>query len=716
LGSVARHADDARFPHEARAFSTRKTLNSKLNVRRARANELESASALKRATIRASFQHQVVTVLSFALWETEMKNLSRYINSARIFAALLVGLWIAGCGGGSGGGTAAAKQSTLYIISQQSPPPPGTVSYPYSGYQFAATGGSPPLVWSLASGQLPPGLTLDKYGSLNGTPASPGSSTFAVKVTDSASSPQSAVTGSITITVDAPAAVKINAKLTPPNGTNGTYYGFTFAANGGYLPLHWSLAAGSVPAGITPGPDGSLTGTPTTVGIATFTITVTDSGTPPSSNSLATSLTIADPSAPVIAASELPTATVNSAYPPFQFQANSGLAPLVWSESGATGGLMMSLDGVLSGTATTAGHFPITLTVRDALGRSSPDTPFTVRVSLARSGAFAATGSLQTARFAHAATLLADGRVLVTGGLGVAPSGSVINPKLDSAEIYDPASGTFTPTGSMINARAHHVTALLGVRQVLVVGGDSSQSAELFDARTGTFTATGSLTSPHTVPTATLMGNGKVLVAGGATAAAELYDPVSGTFSATGSLSVARSGHSATLLQDGSVLVAGGGTATAELYNPASGAFTPTGSMSESRDGHSAVRLMDGTVLVTGSGLSADVYDPATGTFVPVGSMIGATAGSSFTERSDGSVLAAGGTMPLQWCCTRAVASAALFAPESLGFTATASLTTKRAWHTATRLRDGSVLVVGGEYSSDIFRPRVLVKSCEIFR
>jgi Galactose oxidase, central domain len=242
-------------------------------------------------------------------------------------------------------------------------------------------------------------------------------------------------------------------------------------------------------------------------------------------------------------------------------------------------------------------------------------------------GVFSGTGNLTVNRGDHTATLLANGKVLITGGADQDPTGT----GLASAELYDPTTGTFTQTGSMAVGRFLHTATLLQNGKVLIVGGaltstsDPDATAEVYDPATGIFTMTGAMATAREQHTATLLADGRVLIVGGITstgagdshptATVEVYDPSTGSFSVTGSMAEARTFHTATLLSSGAVLVAGGGdeNSTAEVYDPSTGSFSTTGGMEIGRSGHTATLLPDGSVLVAGGGIfaglaSAELY------------------------------------------------------------------------------------------------------------
>ena len=288
---------------------------------------------------------------------------------------------------------------------------------------------------------------------------------------------------------------------------------------------------------------------------------------------------------------------------------------------------------------------------------------------------------MNVTRSSHTATLLADGRVLVTGGSTVssaAASGYVNNA---SAEIYDPVANTWTAMPPMSAARSHHTATRLPDGKVLVVGGENvlylvEASAEVYDPVANTWTPTRTkAVSPRSQHTATLLPSGLVLVAGGfdivdgvltPLAGAELYDPVLHTTTSTDSHGVA------------TVTVTGGLD------------FTATTPMAFTHYGQSATRLGDGRVVVAGGNTTrTELFDPATATW----STQGVTAATHSTHGAvllaDGRLLVVGGTQFAQ-------PAAELFDPATGLWTAAARMGVVRSNPTATLMPDGSVMVCGG--------------------
>lgn len=320
------------------------------------------------------------------------------------------------------------------------------------------------------------------------------------------------------------------------------------------------------------------------------------------------------------------------------------------------------------------------------------------------------TGSMAAPRAAHSATALTDGRVLIVGGCTL--DGCELGEHSATAELYDPATGGFTDTGSMNSPRIGHTATLLPDGRVLIAGGWGRDgvlaSTELYDPATDAFASGPPMTSGRGGFTTTSLPDGRILFVGGVDgdrrlASAELYDPQSEIFALTGEMGSPRSEHAAAVLVDGRVLVAGGSRgndevlASAEIYDPATGTFTLTGSMTVVRRKLAAVPLEDGRVLIVGGSdasdskgryASTEIFDPVEGAFSTTASMTAARFKllDAVTTLPTGEVLVAGGGE-----------RAELYDPATDGFDVVAgNLGAARAFATATQLPDGGVLIAGG--------------------
>ena len=227
---------------------------------------------------------------------------------------------------------------------------------------------------------------------------------------------------------------------------------------------------------------------------------------------------------------------------------------------------------------------------------------------------FMPTGRMVTARSGHVATLLNNGKVLLAGGVGAGWT------FLADAELYDPITNTFTATGGMTTARESHTATLLKNGNVLITGGHKGRhaaitiysSAEIYNPASGTFSSSGNLTVRRHKHDATLLADGRVLIIGGsderdgrggsAYRNVEVFNPTTGIFTTVGSMNAARYKLQGTtvLLKNSKVLITGGAN-RAEVFDPATNTFSfANGNMGTMRLFATATLLGNGQVLIVG--------------------------------------------------------------------------------------------------------------------
>jgi putative Ig domain-containing protein len=291
--------------------------------------------------------------------------------------------------------------------------PRGSVGTTYS-QSLGAAGGQTPYTWSIQSGSLPDGLTLNQSGVISGTPERTGSSSFSLKLSDAVGAN---VTSTLSIIVN-PAVLGLTVDTASlPDGLIGDDYSYTLRALGGTSPYRWEITVGRLPDGLQLTEGGVISGRPTTAGEVSFTITATDQ----SSQTVSKELSIDVLPASVLTILNAGTLTVGAVGVPYRIElhAISGTPPYSWSKKKKKkfgtfpDGISLSDDGVLSGTPTAEGVSNFTVRVTDSAGRDAAK-PFSIEVGPPPPPLSVRTDTLPTAQVG----ILYRGALQPSGGSG----------------------------------------------------------------------------------------------------------------------------------------------------------------------------------------------------------------------------------------------------------------------------------------------------------
>ncbi len=541
-------------------------------------------------------------------------------------------------------------------------------------------------------GIITPGNTIVLSG---GTlPVSPSeTTTFTLTVTPTVGS---SVSGQTTVTVNASPDATITTQLPgAPYITQAAVYGFAVKTQAG-CTYQWSFLNGNPTGAVILGTSSAhkvnlYTGS--TLGTLALQCVVTSNATGRSDTKNLSLILVPAPVIHLFMCEPGIVASGGSATMMAQFTTSNG-------EVGSIdGGIGIVSSGVKISTGSITSPTVFTLSVKNLAG-----TVVTSIVSVCVEGQ---PGSqlfyLMSGRFSHKASLLPNGKVLLSGGFGLG---------VPHAEIIDPANPLYHQGLPMRYPRFWHTATTLPDGRVLVVGGNGSSGTlakcEIFDPATGLFTETGSMGTPRAFHTATLLDGGKVLISGGSNGSseqlnsAEIFNPDTGQFVATAAqMTSPRRDHLAVRLQDGTVLVLGGSNNTAELFSPVTGLFTSiSATMTSDHWGGVSVLLNNGKVLIASgfseTPLAAEVYDPSSQTFSPTNSqMPHGLAGLTATLLPDGRVVfAGGGAMHNSYHLEIYDPATSTFAP--FGF-----LQKNRSNHTATLVSPRRILFTGGQGSGE---------------
>jgi large repetitive protein len=326
----------------------------------------------------------------------------------------------------------------------------GTVGVAYS-QSLSATGGAGGNTWTVSAGSLPAGLTMTPDGTVRGAPTAPGTSNFTAQVKDSANT---TATKPLTIAIAAPTLTVTTASL--PNATAGAAYSQSLSASGGSGGNTWSIAAGSLPAGLTLSAAGAITGTPNAAGSSNFTAQVKDSANATASKAL--TLTV-NPPALTVTTTTLAPATLLTPYSQ-TLTASGGAGGNTWTlTSGALPpGLSLGQDGTIAGSPLLPGTANFTVQVRDSANATASKaltlvvtaTPVVISTQslppaeqgVPYSQTLAATGGTGTYRWTLSDGALPTGLTLDPGGrISGTPTGATSTFTVQAA---DPSGATAT--------------------------------------------------------------------------------------------------------------------------------------------------------------------------------------------------------------------------------------------------------------------------------
>ena len=610
---------------------------------------------------------------------------------------------VTNAGGTSAPATVTVTVSSATVTYAPSSPAAGTVGTSYlQTLAPAASGGTGPYTYAMATGALPAGLTLNSNGTLSGTPTAAGTFNFTVAATDSSTGtgPFSATSGPLTLTINAPTISVSPALLS--NATVASAYSQSLSASGGTSPYTFTVSTGSLPAGVTLSSNGTLSGTPTAGGTFNFTVTAQDSSTGigPYTGSRAYSLNVATPTLSIAPTSGALSATAGQAYSR-TFTAGGGTAPYGYTISALPPGLSFNTaTGVLSGTPTALGATTFTVTATDSSTGTGPFSmsgtytlttvaptivvsPATLPnpvVATAYSQAITASGGAGPYTYAITAGSLPAGLTLSSGGTlsGTATAGGTFNFTIKATD----ANG-FSSSGVY--------AIVVGSPTLSITPSSGSLNATLSQAFSQVFAGSGGTAPYHygisintgTLPTGLAFNAATGTLAGTPTTAGTVNFTITATDSSTGAGPFSTSGtytlpavaptisvSPATLPSPAiataySQLVSASGGTAPYAYTVTTGVLPAGLSLNGSTGAIAGTPMAGGTFSFTVTATDANGYSgtrnlglsiAATAITVSPGSLSGATVGTAYSQ----SVTASGGTAPYTYAITAGALPAGL--------------------------------------------------------